>query len=103
VRELKRESPGRACEGRPVYRGRLDRRPVGRSHDLGATPVVPTPAVSDSGAACELASGRRRLRHPLAGCRWRLEYSGPAPRGAGSARLRTNQSLTPWPLRSGSA
>src|SRR5882762_5511905 len=60
------ESPGRACEGRSVYRGRPDRRPPGRSHDLGATRVVSTPPVGDPRAACQLASGRRRFRYPLA-------------------------------------
>src|SRR2546427_6766944 len=44
-------SPGRACEGRPVYGGRPDRRSPGRSHHLSTTRMVSPPSVGDPRAA----------------------------------------------------
>src|SRR3989454_1339799 len=62
------EAPGRACEGRAIYRRRPGRRSARRPHHLSAARVVPAPAVSDSRTTGELARGRRRIRYPLAGC-----------------------------------
>src|SRR5437867_4575253 len=63
------EAPGRACEGRAVYRRRPGRRSARRPHHLSAPDVVSAPSVGDACAARQLACRRRRIRDPLAGCR----------------------------------
>jgi len=65
------EPPWRACEGRPMYWRRPGCRSPGRPYHFGAPDVVSAPSVGDAWAARQLACRRRRVRDPLARCRWR--------------------------------
>src|SRR6267378_6798062 len=85
-------APGRACEGREVYRRRPGRRSAGRSHHLSTTRVVSPPSVCDSRATGELARSRRRIRYPLAGCRRRPDHGGSAAWRPGATGFRTDRS-----------